>query len=73
MILVLKIIGFESGTTNSVNPEKNTCHWQSICYETPLIFKISVREIFFKSDSLRVTNKCDQIGLIKIFEEFGTL
>ena len=36
MFLVLKIIGFESGTTNSLNVEKNTCHWQSMCYETPL-------------------------------------
>ena len=31
---VLRVIAFESGTTNSPNPEQDTCHWQSICYET---------------------------------------
>ena len=33
--LVLKIITFESGTTNSQNREQDTSHWQSNCYETP--------------------------------------
>ena len=54
---VLKIIAFESGTTNSVNLEKDTCHWESMCYETQLRFNISLREIFFKSGSLRVMKK----------------
>ena len=31
---VLRVIAFEWGTTNSPNPEQDTCHWQSICYET---------------------------------------
>ena len=26
-----KIIAFEKGTTNSHNPEQDTCNWQSIC------------------------------------------
>ena len=46
--LVVKIIAVESGTTNSLNSEKNTYHWQSMCYETPLRFNISLSEIFFK-------------------------
>ena len=54
---VLKIIAFESGTTNSVNLEKDTCHWESMCHETHLRFNISLREIFFKSGSLRVMKK----------------
>ena len=36
LFLVLKIIRFESGKTISLNLEKNTCHWQSMCYETSL-------------------------------------
>ena len=38
--LVLKIIAFESGTSNSHHPEQDTCHWQSLCYKTPQRFKI---------------------------------
>ena len=29
--LVFRIIAFEPGSTNSHNPEQDTCHWQSIC------------------------------------------
>ena len=46
---VLKIVAFESGTANSHNPEQDNCHWQSISYEIPLKFNISLREIFLKS------------------------
>ena len=52
---VLKIIAFESGTTNSLNLEKDICHWQLMCYETSLRFNISLRDIFLQSGSLRVT------------------
>ena len=27
MFLVFKIIAFEPGSTNSHNPEEDTCHW----------------------------------------------
>ena len=70
--LVLKIIAFESETTNSHNPEKDTYHWQSVCYETPLRINISLREIFSKSSSLRVMKKIDESALMKILHEFGT-
>ena len=70
---LLKIIGFESGTTNSLNLEKNTCHWQSIYYETSPRFNISLREIFFKSGSIRVMEKDDQSALIQILKVFGIL
>ena len=72
-LLVFKIIAFESGTTNSHNPEQDICHWQSMCYGTALRFNISLREIFSKSGSPRVMKKYDQSVLLKISEEFGTL
>ena len=72
-VLVLKIKPFESGTTNSHNPEQDNCHWQSMCYETPLRFNISLREIVFKSGSLRVMKKYDESALMQILQEFGTL
>ena len=55
--LVLKIIPFESVTTNSQNPEQDNCHWQSMCYKTPLRFNISLKEIFSKSGSPRVMKR----------------
>ena len=72
-ILVLKIIAFESGTTNSHTPEHYTCHWQSICYEGTLRFNISLSEKFSKSGSLRVMKKEDESALMRILQEFGTL
>ena len=71
--LVLKIIAFESETTNSHNPKQDTCHWQSMCYETPLRFNISIREIISESVSLRVMKKYDEKCLMQILQEFGTL
>ena len=73
IILVLEIIAFESGTRNSHNPEQDICHWQSMCYETPLRFNISLREIFSKSGSARVIRKYDESALMPILQEFGTL
>ena len=40
MFLLLKVIAFETETTNSHNPEQDTCNCQSVYYETPLIFNI---------------------------------
>ena len=70
---VLKISSFESGTANSHNPEHDNCHWQSMCYETPLRFNISLREIFSKSGSPIVMKKYDESALMQISQEFGTL
>ena len=44
--LILKVTAFEPGSTNSDNPEEDTCHWQSTCYQATLRVNISVREIF---------------------------
>ena len=72
-LLLLKIIAFESGKANSHNPEQDICHWQSMCYETPLTFNISLREIFSDSRSPRVMKKSDKGALMKILPEFRTL
>ena len=53
-ILVFKIIAFELGSRTSHNPEHDTCHWQSICYQGTLRFKRPLREVYFKAGSLRV-------------------
>ena len=72
-VLLLKITAFELGTKNSQNPEQDTFYWQSMCYETSLRFNISLREIFFKSSSLRVMKKYDESALMPILQVFGTL
>ena len=72
-LLVLNIIPFESGTTNSQNPEQDNCHWQSMSYETPRRFTISLREIFSKSGSPKVMEKYDESALMQISENFRTL
>ena len=61
------------GTTNCHNPEQDCCHLESMCYETPLRFNISLREIFFKSGSLRVMKKYDESSVILILSKFGSL
>ena len=44
-----------------------------MCYETSLRFNISLREIFFKSGSLRVMKKYDESALMQIVQVFGTV
>ena len=68
---VLNIIAFESETTYSHNPEQDICHWQSMCYETPLRLNISLREIFSKSVSPIVMKKYDESVLMQISQDFG--
>ena len=72
-LLVLKIIAFESRTTNSHNIEQDICHWMSMCYETLIRFNISLREIFSESGSPRVIKNYGGSVLMKILQEFGTL
>ena len=67
------MITFELGTRNSHNPEQDISHWQSMCYETPLRFNISLREIFSKSRPPRVMKKYDENALMQILQEFGSL
>ena len=44
-----------------------------MCYETPVRFNISLREIFSEPGSLRVMKKYDENALMQILQEFGTL
>ena len=71
--LGLNIIPFESGTTNYHTNEQDNSHWQSMCYERHLRFKISLREIFSKSGSDIVMKKYDESALMHISQDFGTL
>ena len=59
--LVFKRIAFDPGSTNSHIPEQDTCHWQSICYQGTLRFKISLREKLSKPGSLRGMKKMVKI------------
>ena len=72
-LLVLKIIAFESRTRNSHNPEQDIGHWQSMCYETPLRFNRSLRQIFSRSGSPIMMKKYDKSALVQISQEFGTV
>ena len=73
IVLVCKRIPFEPGSTNSHNPERDTCHWQSISYKATLRFNMSLREVYSNAGSLRVMKKQDESALMKILQEFGTL
>ena len=70
-LLVLKIIPFVSGTTDSHNLEQHISHWQSMCYETPLRFNVSLRERFPKSGSPIVLKKYDESALRQISHDLG--
>ena len=72
-LLVLTLLPFELGTTNSNTPEQDNCHWQSMCYETPLRFNISLREIFSKSGSPIMMKKHEESALMQISQDFGTI
>ena len=72
-ILVLKISAFESATRNSHNPEQDNCYWQSMCYETPLGFNISLTETYSKSGSATIMKKYDESAPMPVFQEFGSL
>ena len=66
---VLKIIAFKSGPKNFHIPKQDTCHWQSMCYETHLRFHILLRDIFWKSSSIRVMKKYHESAFIEILHD----
>ena len=53
-ILVFKKTALDLRSTNSRIFEQDTCHWQSICYQASLRFKISLRQVYSKADSFKV-------------------
>ena len=56
--LVAEIIASEMAAVNCLYYEENTCHSQSMPYETVLRLCISVREIFSNAISFTVINNC---------------
>ena len=54
IFLVFEIIAFEPVRRNSRILEQDTCHWQSICYQATLRFKIPLKQVYSKASSLRV-------------------
>ena len=72
-LLVLKIIEFDSGATNSHSLEQDISLWQSMCYKTSVRFNISLRDIFSKSGSLRVMEKSIESFLKHYLQDLGTL
>ena len=73
IFLVLKIRAFESRTRNSRNLEEDNYHWQSMCYETPLRFNRSLRQIFSRLGSPIMMKNSDKSALMQIPQEFGTV
>ena len=53
-IFVFRIIPFQLGVANSHNLEQDTSHRKSVCRQTPLRFRLKLRETFSKSTSLRI-------------------
>ena len=69
--LLFNIIAFEPGSTNSHNPEQDTSHWQSICYQGTLRFNISLMEAYSRASCIRLMKKNKKSALMKILQEFG--
>ena len=69
--LLFKIIAFETGSTNSHNPEQDTSNWQSICYQGTLRFNISLMEAYSKASCIRLMKKNNKSALMKVLQEFG--
>ena len=71
MFLVFEIIAFEPVSTNSHNPEQDTCHWQSICYQATLRFNISLRVVYSKAGSLRVMKNIMKVLSYRFYKSSG--
>ena len=71
--LLVKIIAFEPGSSNSDNIEEDTCLRQLICDQATLRVNMSPREVFSKPGSLRVMKKQDEKILLQILQVFGSL
>ena len=54
---IFKIIAFGAVSKNSHILEQDTSHWQSICYQATLRFRISFTEKFSKPGSIRLMKK----------------
>ena len=55
--IVFQIIVSELGDADTHNLEQDTCHRQSMCWQKPLTFYLTLGETFSKSTSLRMIKK----------------
>ena len=69
--LVFKIISVEPGSTNCPILEKDTSHWQSICYQGTLWFKLSLRDVYSKAGSLRVMKNIVKVLSWRFYKWLG--
>ena len=70
-ILVCKIIALELGSTSSLILEQDTGHWQSICYQATLKFKISLSEVYSNAGSLRVLKNLIKMLSWRYYKSLG--
>ena len=63
---VFEIIASEFVALNCLYQEANTCHRQSVCYETVLRFCVSLTETFCKIIAFAVINKYGKLAVLQI-------
>ena len=61
------------GVANSCNIEEDTCHSQSMCWQTPLRFHLTLREMFRESTCIKLMKNHDKSTLMEISQVFRTL
>ena len=65
MLRVFEIMAFKHVAGISLNSYKNTCDWQSTCYQTVLSFHISLKEMFSNSICLGIMgNYCESAAVL---------
>ena len=70
---VFRILAFQLGVANSHNIELDTCHWQSMCSQTPLRFHVTLGETFSKSAINKILKKHGKSTIMEISQLFWTL
>ena len=69
---VFEIKAFEIVAENSAHIGRNTCHRQSMCYQTVLRFMIRVKKSFSNSIYLKFMGIKDNSGALLLSAVFGT-
>ena len=69
---VFEIKAFEVVAENSAYCRRNTCHRQSMCYQTILRFMIRVKQSFRNSIYLKLVGKKGNSDALRLSAVFGT-
>ena len=69
---VFKMIAFEVDAESYAYCGRNTCHRQSMCYQTDLRFQIRVKQTFSNSIYLEYMAKKDNSDALLLSLVFGT-